>query len=46
LIDKHYFNTYDIDYISGGLFYVAFLLSNEHTSCSLLDPMTGEGRQP
>ena len=24
LIDMHYFNKYDIDYINGGLFYVAF----------------------
>jgi len=41
---KFYFNKYDIDYINGGLFYVAFLLSYEHTSCALLDPMTDEGR--
>jgi len=44
LIDKYYFNKYDIDYINGGLFYVAFLLSYEHTSCALLDPMTDKGR--
>jgi len=24
LIDKYYFNKYDIDFIIGGLFYVAF----------------------
>jgi len=24
LIDKYYFNKYDIDYINGGLFHVAF----------------------
>jgi len=45
LIDKYYFNKYDIDYINGGLFYVACLLSYEHTSCILLDPVTDEGRQ-
>ena len=44
LIDKYYFNTYDIDYINGGLFYVTYLLSYEHTSCTLLDLMTGEGK--
>jgi len=31
LIDKYYFNKYDIDYINGGLFYVAILPSYEHT---------------
>ena len=44
MVDKYYFNKYDIDYINGGLFYVAFLVSCEHTSCTLLDPMTEEGK--
>jgi len=44
LNDKYYFNLYVIDYINGGLFYVAFLLSYEHTSCTLLDPSTYERR--
>jgi len=30
--------------INGGLFYVAFLLSYEHTGFTLLDPMTDGGR--
>ena len=30
--------------INGGLFYVAFLLSYEHTGFTLLDPMTDEER--
>ena len=41
---KYYFNKYDIDFINGGLFYVALLLSYENTSYTLLDPMTDEGR--
>ena len=44
LIDKYYFNKYDIDYINGALFYIAYLLSYGHTSCALLDPMTDEVR--
>jgi len=44
LIDKYYFNIYSIDYINGGLFYVTYLLSYEHTSCTLLDLMTDERR--
>ena len=38
-----YLNKYDTDYINGGLFIAHFLLSYEHTSCALLDPMTDKG---
>jgi len=44
LIDLYYFNKYDVDYINGGLFNTACLLSYEHTSCTLLGTMTDEGR--
>ena len=39
LNDKYNFNKYDICLIMVVCF-VAFLLSYEHTSCTLLDPMT------
>ena len=44
LIDKYYFNKYDIDYIEGGFLYVEFLMSYKHASCALLEPMKDEER--
>ena len=47
LIDKYYFNKYNIDYIKWGLFmWHIYCLTSIYTSCTLLDPMTDEEDQP